>query len=407
MFRSPSRFLTAAVVIVVTNAFLNACGSNNSSDNSSGPVLLAATLSLTGPLGAIGNPQQAGYQQLVDDLNAAGGIQIGGARRELTLRTLDNRSDPTTATQQASELALKDNAAVLLGSCTPPINQPLAQFADKNKVPFLTSCEPLGAFRSDAPASGWKYSWVFHFDERDQARVLIKAAILAQTDKKIAVFTDNEADGVIQRQLFKQYAGELGFTVVGDYTFPVGQSDFSSFIADAKNKQADVVVGQMTPPDGVALVKQMKSARYNPRVLSVAKAADTSSWLDGLGSLADGTVHNGFWTPDPSVPQTKALNDNFTKKFHDHASVGLAVAAYSAAQVAADAVSRAGSIDPDKVNASIGTSTLHTPFAAVKFSPDHTSKTPVTAEQWQKGATHQVFPQIPGITMHSPPPGLQ
>lgn len=76
---------------------------------------------------------------------------------------------------------------------------------------------------------------------------------MATSNKKVALFTDTEPDGVVERGLYKEAFAAAGLEIVGDYTFPVGTSDFSSFISDAKSKDADLVAGRMIPPDGIAL----------------------------------------------------------------------------------------------------------------------------------------------------------
>lgn len=391
------------LAVLLPAVLLSAAACGGGAQDPDGPIVLGASLSLTGPLGSIGQPQKAGMERLVADLNAEGGITVGGSKRTLKLRVLDNRSEPAVASQQANELILKDSAAAVLGGCTPPINTPIAQIAEKNRVPFVTSCFPLGAFRDSAPSGGWKHAWDFHFEETRQAQVLVEAADLAKPVKKVAVFTDNEVDGVIQRGLFKAAATKAGYQVVGDYTFPVGQSDFSSFVNDAKKAGAQVVLGQMIPPDGIALIKQMKSLSYTPKVIAVAKAADTASWTAGLGGLADGTVHNGFWVADRGHPETAAFLKAMDGRFADDASLGIAAAAYSAGEVVAGALTRAGSTDAAALNKAIGQTDATFVFAHVKFGADHTSVTAVTAEQWQDGVTKQVVPPVDGVTLRTPP----
>ena len=41
--------------------------------------------------------------------------------------------------------------------------------------------------------------------------------------------------------------------MVGDYTLPVGTTDFSPFIAAAKACGAELVAGQLAPADGAAV----------------------------------------------------------------------------------------------------------------------------------------------------------
>ena len=46
---------------------------------SSGPIVLGASLPLTGPLGVFGPVIQGAYEQAVADINEAGGVTVGGA----------------------------------------------------------------------------------------------------------------------------------------------------------------------------------------------------------------------------------------------------------------------------------------------------------------------------------------
>src|ERR1700684_3829284 len=113
---------------------------------SGGTIVVGATLSLTGSLGVLGSPLEAGYEQEIADVNAAGGIAIGGTREKLKLVVLDNGSDPSTASSQAAELVQHDHAVALLGSATPQIVMPTAVVAEQLRVPFLTSQMPVEAF---------------------------------------------------------------------------------------------------------------------------------------------------------------------------------------------------------------------------------------------------------------------
>jgi branched-chain amino acid transport system substrate-binding protein len=79
-----------------------------------GTVVIGATLSLTGSLGPLGSPLEAGYAQEIANVNASGGIAVGGTKEKLKLVVLDNRGDPGTAGAQALQLVRQDHAVALL-----------------------------------------------------------------------------------------------------------------------------------------------------------------------------------------------------------------------------------------------------------------------------------------------------
>lgn len=386
-----------------------ACGGGTkSADSGGGDIVLGTSLSMTGPLGQFGVNEKIGYEQKIDEINKAGGLTVGGSKHKIKLIVLDNRSDPNTASQQIRELTLKDNATALLGACTPPIVVPQAQAADRAKVPYVTTCNPVRAFQAGNP-SGWTYSWDLFFDEKDQATTVAKGLAMAGGNKKVALFTDTEPDGVAERPLYKQAMAAEGLDVVGDYTFPVGTSDFSSFINDAKSKGAELIAGQMVPPDGIALWKQMSSLGLKPVAAFVAKASDAKAWPQALGPVADGTLSEGFWSPSTGKANSQQLAQVLGPQFpNDQADLGVAMLGYTVAAVVTDAISSANSTDPAKVNTAIGHTDTDYPAGHIQFDPKtHTAVTPYLLTQWQNGDTVTVVPAQPGVTLQVPTKGLQ
>jgi branched-chain amino acid transport system substrate-binding protein len=392
----------AEVIVVVAGLLAAACGQGGGGGST---IVLGSSLSLTGPLGAFGVLQQKGYQQAVADLNAAGGVDVGGNREKVSLTILDNRSDPTLASQQARTLALKDNVTALLGPSTPPITIPEALVADQERVPMVATNTPILAFQQ-GNSSGWKYTWDFFFDERDQATTSFQAFNLEPSNKRVALFTDSEPDGVVERGFYKDAAAANGYAVVGDYTFPVGTTDFSVFVNDAKAKGAEVLLAQVIPPDGIALWKQMKALGYAPKMALAAKAGVTGAWWQGLGPIAEGTLSEGVWSPNEGYPGTAHMEATLGRQLSLF-DLQFAVCSYTAVQIVADAVTRAGSTGAAALNAAIGKTNKRYPFAGVKFGAAHTSATPHLITQWVAGKTVQIIPQAGGTTPEFPAAGLK
>lgn len=385
-----------------------ATGGGGAGSASGAPIVLGTSLSMTGALGQFGVDLAAGYKQQIADINAAGGLDVGGTKRKVTLTSLDNRSDPNTATQQIRELVLKDKAVALLGACTPPINIPEALAAEQQKIPYVSSCNPVRGFQGGNKA-GWKYAWGLFFDEVTQADTVAKGLLPVKSNKKVAVFTDTEPDGVAERPLFKKALTAAGFTIAGDYSFPVGTTDFSSFINDAKSKGAQLVVGQMIPPDGIAMWKQMKALNFKPKEAFVAKASTNQGWPKALGPVAEGTMSEAFWSPGKSTANPAHLADALAKQFPDNLpDQNIAALAYTVSAIVTDGIKTAGSTDAAKVNDAIGKTNGEYPLGHIAFgATTHTAATPYLLTQWQKGNTVVILPKTAGITLQDPAKGLQ
>jgi branched-chain amino acid transport system substrate-binding protein len=404
--------LTTLALTVPLALAVAACsgGTGGSGAGPSGPgaaIVIGATLSLTGSLDALGPPLEAGYEQEIADVNAAGGIAIRGTKEKLRLVVLNNGSDPSTASSQARTLVLQDHAVALLGFATPLIVTPAALVAEQLRVPFLTSLMPVEAFAS-GDKTGWKYSWDLFYDEQQQAADVARALASVPSNKKVVLFTDDEPDSVVERPLYKAAFKADGLDVAGDYTFLAGTTDLSSFIADAKATGAQLLAGQMAPADGVTLWKQLKSLGFHPKAAFLADAPDTGYWWRSLGSLAQGTLSEGYWSPSQASPgQLATITPVLGKKYAGSPDYAAAAVAYAVAEVLTDALARAGSTNPGKLNAAISRTDAQTTAGLIKFSQlTHTAITPYYITQWQNGKLVQVQPLAPGVTLDVPTAGL-
>jgi branched-chain amino acid transport system substrate-binding protein len=92
--------LGSAAVLTVA---LAACGGGGSGSSGT-TVTLGAEASLTGPGAAVGGPQLNGIQMAVDDINAAGGVKVGGQSVKLSLQSLDDQSKATLAVQNVQKM---------------------------------------------------------------------------------------------------------------------------------------------------------------------------------------------------------------------------------------------------------------------------------------------------------------
>ena len=382
------RTLTALVLAVPLTLAVAACSGGGSGSagqskadaklvHSGAAIVIGATLSLTGSLGGLGRPLEAGYQQEIADVNAAGGIAIGGTREKLRLVVLDNGSDPSTASSQAAELVQQDHAVALLGSATAQIVLPTAVAAEQLRVPLVTSQMPVEAFAS-GDKTGWTYSWDLFYDERQQAADAAKALATAAGDKKVALFTDDEPDSVVERPLYEAALKADGLDVVGDYTFDVAATDFSSFVADAKASGAELVAGQLAPADGAALLKQLTSSGFRPKAAFLAGTSDAGYQPPSLGRLAQGALSAGYWSPGQASPgQLAIISPTLGRKYSGSPDYAPAAVAYAVAEVLTDALAAAGSANPAKLNTAIAHTDARTTAGLVTF--DQSTHTAITA----------------------------
>ena len=403
----PTHITSAVVSLVVLVVGVAACGDDSSdSGGSSGATLvIGSTLPVTGPLSSLGALIKAGSVQAVADVNAAGGLQVGDDKRKVKLVVLDNKSDPNQVTQQARTLIERNHAVALVGSVTPPLSIPLSNVAERSRVPAMMTNTPVLAWQAGNPG-GWKYAWDVFVNENQQTALDLQAAALVDTNKKVALFTDSEDDGVVMGKLWQQEAPKQGFDVVYHAKFPVGTTDYGQYIKKAKAAGAEVMFAIMIPPDAIALWKQMKALGWAPKIASCEKCSHTAAWPQALGELADGTMNFGFWAPDLGYADSDRIAQLWSSKYK---LVDLQTVAfnYGVTKTLLDAISRAGSTDPDKINAAIAETDGDTALGRVKFDEKNTATVKAFMNQWQGDDVKRIFPSGDGAaTPLSPLPGF-
>jgi branched-chain amino acid transport system substrate-binding protein len=379
----------AAVALLVLLA--TSCSTSGTSTAGS-EIVIGASVPLSGPLAGFGSFQRWGYQHAVDQVNQAGGLQVGDSKRKVRLILLDDKTDPNTTSSNTDTLVSRNKVTALLGSCTPALVVAGAVVADRNRVPMVTGCAPLEAFRS---VKQWQYVWDVFFHEPDLAEAPFKTLQAAgvRTNNRVAIVHDNGPDGaVVGGQLWPKLARQYGYTVVSNQSFPVDNTQFNSLISNAKASGADVFLIDAVTPQAVTIRKQMASAGYNPQVIVAEKGAEPVQFAQALGSLADGVIVGGYWDSSFPYPGAAELRRAFEQETKQTYSQHIADS-HAAAQILLDAVSAAGSTDAAKINEAIGRTDKTYVVGPVKFDQQHTSKLPIAELQWQGGQTKVVWPE--------------
>jgi branched-chain amino acid transport system substrate-binding protein len=384
--RSLKRCLKAAAVVAVASIALGLPGAR------ADEIVIGASLPLSGPLAGFGSFQQWGYKRAVDEVNKAGGISIGGTRLMVKLVIRDDKTDPNATASNTETLLSRDHVVAMLGSCTPALVNAGALVAERAKKPLVTGCDPLEVFKS---VRKWNYAWDVFFSVPELAAAQFKALtdLGVQTNKKISIWHDNGPDGqAVGGAIWPALAKEFGYEVVQNAEFPVDNTQFTSIIAEAKSKGADIVLGDAITPQAIAIRKQMAAAGYTPKVLNIEKGAEPVQFAEALGKLSDGIMVGGYWDPSFPYPGATDLAKAFESETKLSSSQHIADS-YAAAQILLDAVAAAGSLDAEKINAAIAKTDKTYVVGPVKFDADHTAKLPIVSLQWQSGKTVIVWPK--------------
>jgi len=353
-------------------------------------VKVGAVIPLTGRYAAGGAQVRAGYEIGVEELNKAGGVRIGGKRVPIELIVLDDESDATKTVARYETLAVQGVVAYL-GGFGSDLHAAAASVAEKNRIPYLGVAFALNKIHQQ----GFHYLFSPFWKSPDIGRALVPLMTsipAADRPKKAAIFQEKTDWGAEMGTAFTEAGKGAGYEVVVRGEYAPGAKDYADLILKAKAAQADVVFALPTPPDGVAIVKQMRELDFNPKLALFLRAPDAPVWSKNLGKDGDYFLVAPGWHYGVKAPGVAELNAEHQKRFQRPADP-IVGPAYACVEILAAALTKAGAPDRDKVRDAIAASDLTTVIGPVKFRPDGTGIVQSVFIQWQNGKQELVWPK--------------
>lgn len=357
-------------------------------------ITIGAVVPLTGRMAGGGKDVKAGYELAVKHLNDKGGIFVKELNKKLPLKleVLDDESDPVKTASRLEKLYSVDKVIAYLGGFSSLLNVAGMSIAEKNKVPWIGITIAV-----EAPIrSGFKYSFVPFGMSTAQATAFVDVLDSIPKDnrpKKIANFELQTDWGLECGKHLSKLAKERGYELITQKYAP-GTKDFSSMILAAKSAGAEALFSVPTPPQSIALIKQMKELAYAPKVTCFVRGADFWTYWQALGKDANYIISDGNWDENMPFPGNDKLKKDYRAKHPKVESIGNPVGpAYAAVQILAAAIEKAGTLDRGKIRDVLAGTDMMTVKGPVKFRPNNTAVVVYGLRQWQNGKQQIIWPK--------------
>ena len=322
---------------------------------------------VTGPLAFGGSQCRLGGQTAVADLNAAGGIKsLGGAKVEAVPGDAQGKAE--IASSLVDQMA-EQKVAGITGCYASNLALAATQTAAKYNIPFSID----SGIADSITARGLPN--VFRFFPNNTTMTNEAIACLDALNKgagspaKSAVIVhENSEFGTTTAKLLGAKLGAIGITVKEAIAHATPTRDFTNVVLRIKEAAPDLVLITDYPNEYQLLLRTL----YQQKVDLVA-AFSVSGGGFNLPFAKDQPQASGFMIDynhwyNPHDP--RALE--FRKRIEGagHVFGWEVLFGYFAVRVLADAIERAGSTDPAKVNAAFAASTFHDdwlPYGPTKF----------------------------------------
>jgi len=414
--------LFMAITIIGASAMVSAWAGKKDA-----PIIVGAPVPRASAYGQNG---ERGMILAAEEINAAGGINVGGVMRPLKLEIIDSRDEepgvPTSEVLLAVEkLILQKKADVIAGGpCMSECGMAAMDIYARYKTIDIVSigCYTPSWDNKFAENPGkYKYS----FRESGSVKWYIKEAIdLLQKIKnehgfnKMFISIDDslmcrKAAGIVEG-----LAKKNGWEIVGTDKHPIGTTDYSLALGECKKSGAQVLFMWAYSPETSILLKQWADMEVPAIPIGfIGAAEDPGFWgaTKGKGAYTIVTLSETGNVPTNVTPKAMQFYNAFETRWGVPPRSTGCVSAYEAIYVLKDAIERAGTLDKEALITALEKTNLPAVRGTIRFDKNHQivygydPKTSVLGcwAQWQDGKRVCVFPEAAATGKIEMPPWLK
>jgi len=321
----------------------------------------------------------------VSEINAKGGVKVGGEMRPFKIVEADSRdSEPGLPVSEAlmayEKLILSHKpTAIIPGFFTSEATLASMDITTKHKIPYLATIAMSPKFQEKILENyeAYKYNFRLSYNSVYFANAYLGVLKMINEDFGFnSAFILNEEAlwakaiaGIAQKWLEGQ-----GWKVNGVQTYPKGMSDFSAPLLNIKNSKTQVIIFISSRPETVTFADQWRSMKI-PALLTgmLPPLCGEDVWqvhkgkVKGIIAIAEPSI-----VPVKAVPASEKFYAAYKKK------VGKAPGsshgpgpAYDSVYILKEAIERAGTLDGDKLVEEIKKTDRKGVVGRMRFGKDH------------------------------------
>ena len=330
-----------------------------------GTVKIGAIYPLSGNAASTGVHTKAAFEVAVDIINngnpALGNLPVtknaglkglGGAKVEVIFA--DNQGSPAVGQNQALRLITEEKVVALSGSYQSGVTLTTSAISEKYGIPFLNG-ESVAANLTER---GFK--WFFRTTPvaGDFARIYLdflkdmKAS--GQKVDNIALVHENTEYGTSVANVITSTFKENGLAIAQDIAYSANTTDVQSQVLQLKDKKPDVVIMISYTSDAILYAKTFQALDYKPPMLIADNAGYSDpSTLKAVGKQIQGIFNRSSFAIGPPGSPTYLINEMYKKKSGGDDMDDTVARQMQGFFVLIDAIDRAGSTEPAKIQAAL------------------------------------------------------
>jgi branched-chain amino acid transport system substrate-binding protein len=406
-----ARHLTVLVVLMVAVLFVFPANRAMAEE----PIVIGCPLSTAF---LYGWDAERGVKLAVEEINAQGGVNVGGKKRPFKVEVIDTRDlEPGVPVSEAllavEKLILDKKADFILGG---PVRSEAALAAMSllskyKKISILSTGVLTPKYHALVAEQYDKFKYCFRI--HGEAKQLVGEMFANFTELKekygfnnLFIIAQDVSHARGAAAVMEKVALKKGWNVTGVEIYPTGASDFSMGLLKAKKTKTEIINIWMDMPESSILLKQWYDMKIPalPFGSTLAAAEQPGFWkaTEGKGEYTLCNVVNAGNAPSEATPWTMKFYNAYAKKWNVEPEGLGSSSSYMAVYVLRDAIERAGTLDSDKVVSELEKTDVMGVYGRLRFDPKSHQVIPSldpkegavgTILQWQAGKRIVVFPK--------------
>lgn len=282
----------------------------------------------------------------------AGLAGLGGAKVEVVFA--DNQGSPAVGQNQALRLITEEKVVALSGSYQSGVTLTTSAISEKYGIPYVNG-ESVAANLTER---GFK--WFFRTTPvaADFAKIYLdflkdmKAGGI-KTDN-VAIVHENTEYGTSVASVITSVFKDNGLSIGQDIAYSANTTDVQSQVLQLKEKKPDVVIMVSYASDAILYAKTMQSLDYKPPMMIADNSGFSDpSFIKAVGKISQGVFNRSSFSIGAAGSPTFLINEMYKKKSGGDDLDDTAARQMQGFFVLVDAIDRAKSTEPDKIQVAL------------------------------------------------------
>ncbi|MBI5017925.1 MAG: amino acid ABC transporter substrate-binding protein [Deltaproteobacteria bacterium] len=248
--------------------------------------------SLSGEMATGGNVTKRGYDLWANEVNAKGGIEIGGKKYKVELSYGDDQSQPAQAAVAAERLATQEKVDFVLGPYASGTTRAAAPVLEKYKIPMITGSAESPLIWLDKMK--YTFGTIPPVNYTGAGPVNTLAGLTPKIQTAFILGMDDTFSKATA-EAFKAAAEKAKIKVVNFQILPAGQ-DLIPLLNKARAMKPDLIAYGGHDKELINIVKGLRQINYTPKALLMHYGVTEPAFVEALAKDADGVFGASVWT---------------------------------------------------------------------------------------------------------------